>query len=104
MLFHLAGVVGDVVEQIELRGRELRLPPATAQTLALALHELVTNSAKYGALSAHSGRLLISWEVPADALLLTWEERGGPLVEKPVSRGFGTRRAKLALDVSHGLL
>ena len=52
-------------EQIALHGAELQLQPATAQTLALALHELVTNSAKYGALSALSGRLNIRWEVAA---------------------------------------
>jgi PAS domain S-box-containing protein len=89
-------------EQIELRGPELRLPPATAQTLALALHELVTNSAKYGALSALSGRLLIRWEVAADMLQLTWEERGGPLVEKPLSRGFGTRSVIASIESQLG--
>ena len=45
--------------QIAFGGPEVRLEPATAQTLALALHELVTNSAKYGALSALSGRLSV---------------------------------------------
>jgi two-component sensor histidine kinase len=78
-------------EQIELFGSELRLQPATAQTLALAIHELITNSAKYGALSVHSGRLKITWEIRADALQFVWEERDGPPVEQPVSRGFGTR-------------
>ena len=69
-------------DQIELDGAELQLQPATAQTLALALHELVTNSAKYGALSAVSGRLKIRWEVRGDALQLVWEERGGPVGRK----------------------
>ena len=46
-------------DQIALRGPEVQLQPATAQTLALALHELVTNSAKYGALSTLSGRLSV---------------------------------------------
>src|SRR5881275_733635 len=49
-------------EQIDLSGPEVQLEPATAQTVALALHELVTNSAKYGALSALSGRLSVGWE------------------------------------------
>ena len=49
-------------EQIVLSGPEVQLLPATAQTVALALHELVTNSAKYGALSAQSGRLSVNWE------------------------------------------
>jgi PAS domain S-box-containing protein len=88
--------------QIELEGAELRLLPATAQTLALALHELVTNSAKYGALSTLSGRLRIGWDVRGDALQLTWEEHGGPAVEKPVSRGFGTRSVIASIETQLG--
>ena len=57
--------------------------------MALALHELVTNSAKYGALSTLSGRLSVNWDDQAGMLKIVWAETGGPLVEKPVSRGFG---------------
>src|SRR6185437_11712608 len=89
-------------EQIALHGAELRLQPATAQTLALALHELVTNSAKYGALSALSGRLNIRWEAQPDALQLFWEEHGGPPVEKPISRGFGTRSVIASIESQLG--
>jgi PAS domain S-box-containing protein len=89
-------------EQIALHGAELRLQPATAQTLALALHELVTNSAKYGALSALSGRLDIRWEERPDALQLVWEEHGGPPVEKPASRGFGTRSVIASIESQLG--
>ena len=94
-------------EQIEYLGSELQLQPATAQTLALALHELVTNSAKYGALSTLAGRLKITWELRSDALQLdalqlTWEERGGPPVEKPVSRGFGTRSVIASIETQLG--
>ena len=55
-------------DQIALSGSEVQLQPATAQTVALALHELVTNSAKYGALSTLSGRLSVSWEDQAGLL------------------------------------
>ncbi len=88
--------------QIELQGTELQLQPATAQTLALALHELVTNSAKYGALSTLSGRLAIKWDVRGDALALTWAEDGGPPVEKPISRGFGTRSVIASIESQLG--
>jgi PAS domain S-box-containing protein len=88
--------------QIELHGGDLQLLPATAQTLALALHELVTNSAKYGALSALSGRLRIKWEAHGDALVLLWEERGGPPVAKPISRGFGTRSVIASIETQLG--
>jgi PAS domain S-box-containing protein len=88
--------------QIALSGTELQLQPATAQTLALALHELVTNSAKYGALSTLSGRLFIKWETEADRLILTWEEKGGPAVQKPISRGFGTRSVIASIETQLG--
>jgi PAS domain S-box-containing protein len=89
-------------DQIELHGVELQLQPATAQTMALALHELVTNSAKYGALSTHAGRLKIRWEVRGDTLQLAWEERGGPPVEQPISRGFGTRSVIASIESQLG--
>jgi two-component sensor histidine kinase len=78
------------------------LLPATAQTLALALHELFTNSAKYGALSTRSGRLAIGWQVEDELLTLTWEESGGPLVGTPKSRGFGTRSLLASVESQLG--
>src|SRR6202040_1058162 len=89
-------------DQIEFRGSEIQLQPATAQTLALALHELVTNSAKYGALSPLAGRLTIKWEIQADMLQMVWEERDGPVVEKPASRGFGTRSVIASIESQLG--
>ncbi|WP_146691007.1 HWE histidine kinase domain-containing protein [Bradyrhizobium canariense] len=88
--------------QIRLLGSEVQLQPATAQTLALALHELVTNSAKYGALSTLSGRLSIRWDVADDVLVLRWEETGGPLVQPPTSRGFGTRSLMASVESQLG--
>jgi PAS domain S-box-containing protein len=88
--------------QIRLSGSELQLQPATAQTLALALHELVTNSAKYGALSTLSGQLSIEWDVEDQVLALTWEETGGPLVQTPTSRGFGTRSLMASVESQLG--
>jgi PAS domain S-box-containing protein len=89
-------------DQIELEGPELQLQPATAQTLALVLHELITNSVKYGALSALSGRLRVKWDVQSDELQLLWEERGCPPVNKPVSRGFGTRSVIASIESQLG--
>jgi two-component sensor histidine kinase len=60
------------------------------------------NSAKYGALSTLSGRLTIKWEVQGDILELSWEERNGPTVEKPVSRGFGTRSVIASIESQLG--
>ena len=91
-----------VNDQIVFSGSNLQLQPATAQTLAMALHELVTNSAKYGALSTLTGRLAIHWNVEADVLNILWEERGGPPVVEPVSRGFGTRSVIASIESQLG--
>lgn len=88
--------------QIRLAGSEVQLLPATAQTLALALHELFTNSAKYGALSTRSGRLAIDWRVEDEVLTLRWEESGGPPVTTPKSRGFGTRSLLASVESQLG--
>jgi two-component sensor histidine kinase/CheY-like chemotaxis protein len=88
--------------QIALSGPEIQLLPATAQTLALALHELVTNSAKYGALSTQEGRLSIRWENETALLRLAWDETGGPAVETPISRGFGTQSVIASIESQLG--
>lgn len=89
------GHYGDRVDsQIELSGETLQIPPDAAQHIGMALHELATNAAKYGALSTPDGKVRISWRVApaADATPmchLAWEESGGPPVEPPSRRGFG---------------
>jgi PAS domain S-box-containing protein len=87
----LAPYRSDDGERVTVQGPRVMLQLATAQTLALALHELATNSAKYGALSSMSGRVELKWELSPDDLVLQWIEKGGPLVRAPVARGFGTR-------------
>jgi two-component sensor histidine kinase len=89
-------------DQVAFSGSQIQLQPATAQTLALALHELVTNSAKYGALSTLSGRVSINWWIEAEILRMVWEERDGPVVQKPLSRGFGTRSVIASIESQLG--
>src|SRR5579863_3278264 len=91
-----------VNDQIIFSGSSVQLQPATAQTVAMALHELVTNSAKYGALSTPNGRLTVHWKAEADLLNLIWEERDGPPVAEPVSRGFGTRSVIASIESQLG--
>ncbi len=79
------------VERIATSGPEVFLEPATAQILALALHELLTNAAKYGALSSAQGRVRLCWELDADGMTMQWVESGGPPVRPPYSQGYGTR-------------
>lgn len=87
---------------IAFDGPRVELRPATAQTLALVLHEMATNAAKYGALSAPSGRLSIIWRVEGDQLALIWDESGGPTTKAPVSRGFGTRSVIASIESQLG--
>ena len=75
----------------EAAGPDVLLPPKTAVTLALALHELGTNAAKYGALTAEGGCVGLNWSVAGGRLRLTWREQGGPPVGQPPRRGFGLR-------------
>src|SRR5882762_8779118 len=77
--------------RIYVTGPNVLLDPTTAQTLALALHELATNAAKYGALSQASGRLELNWEVQPQAIVVNWRETGGPSTHAPRQTGFGTR-------------
>ena len=78
-------------DKIVVEGPRVLLQPTPAQTLALALHELVTNAAKYGALSSTAGKVRLVWGLNAGRLLLQWHETGGPPARQPSSPGFGTR-------------
>jgi PAS domain S-box-containing protein len=83
-------------EQVRMDGPEVDLPPRLAVSLGMVFHELATNAAKYGALSAPGGCVRVSWRAvlaPDDAsrLVLDWREEGGPPVRTPASRGFGSR-------------
>ena len=71
-------------------GPTVHLQPQMALHLAVMLHELGTNSMKYGALSVPKGWIAINWTVMADMLNVQWVERGGPIVSAPSRRGFGT--------------
>jgi two-component sensor histidine kinase len=76
-------------------GPSIPLPARRGRILGLVLHELATNATKYGALSVPEGRVKLSWSMqPAadvDGVRLRWIERGGPPVEAPGHRGFGTK-------------
>ncbi len=82
-------------DRITLIGPEVSIPSEAAIPLGLAIHELTSNSAKFGALSASAGGLSVSWERSnregGEALVLHWIEHGGPKVDPPEREGFGTR-------------
>jgi two-component sensor histidine kinase len=78
-----------------ISGADVMLSAAQTQALAMVLHELVTNAAKYGALSTTRGRVLVSWdrqpkESAAESVIIVWQERGGPPIAAPIRSGFGT--------------
>jgi PAS domain S-box-containing protein len=77
--------------RLNIQGPDLLLESNRAQTIALALHELATNAAKYGALSFPAGRLDLSWNTEHDTLLLDWAESGGGGVRAPKSLGYGVQ-------------
>jgi len=74
------------------------LRPATAQSMALALHELATNAAKYGALSTPAGRLSLHWWIGKEALELEWTETGGPPTAPPTLQGFGLTIVRSSIE------
>ncbi len=88
-------VVGQCGEQLDGRilsnGPEISLPPEAALALCMILHELQTNSLKYGALSRPAGRVRVTWDAVDGAVAFRWDETGGPSVAAPARTGFGTR-------------
>jgi two-component system CheB/CheR fusion protein len=84
----------DDEARVEIRGEPVILSSKAALALSMALHELATNAAKYGALSVPSGVVAVHWELATENsqhLNLRWAERGGPQVSQPARFGFGHR-------------
>jgi PAS domain S-box-containing protein len=84
-------------EQLKIEGPELLVPPQTAVSLAMALHELCTNAIKYGAFSNSNGIVSIRWNVDGGRLRFSWTESGGPPVRAPDRTGFGLRMIQRGL-------
>jgi two-component sensor histidine kinase/CheY-like chemotaxis protein len=82
--------VGEV-ERISISGPQVFLKPATAQAIAMVVHELATNAAKYGALSEGKGKVTVAWEWRRGVLRLYWQESGGPHVEPADTDGYGSK-------------
>ena len=83
--------VGEKAGRVELSGPPVLINAEAFSTLALVMHEMVTNSAKYGALSDSTGVVTVDWEVDeALACTIDWRESGGPAVQAPTRRGFGS--------------
>lgn len=106
----LVSIVGAMIdlhadrrERFIVKGVNVNFGPKAAMAMALALHELATNAHKYGALLTDSGEVHIAWElIEGERLAFHWVETGGPPVEQPVSKGFGSRLTQSVLSASIG--
>ena len=89
--------------RMQLIGADVELSADVARNVALVIHELVTNAAKYGALSSTEGRVRVRWMTDGDFVALDWEETGGPeVVEPPSTYGFGSRLVVRTLKALSG--
>ncbi|MCJ2050294.1 sensor histidine kinase [Methylobacterium sp. J-070] len=89
------GPYRNSVDHFDIAGPPLNLPPRCVLAIGMAIHELTTNAAKYGALSGPTGRIAVKWRIlpgeGAARVEILWRESGGPPVTPPTRRGFGTR-------------
>ncbi len=100
-LAHMQLEAFDSGRRVILKGPEVYLAADAAQHVGLALHELATNAAKYGALSTAKGRITLDWEIVSKVphvLRLSWRERHGPPVSHPSRTGFGSTLIEKAIE------
>lgn len=97
---------GVSLERVTVSGPDLQVSPRNAVTVSLAIHELCTNALKYGALSVEGGRVNVRWELGDSAagepFRFEWREVDGPLVGKPVRKGFGSNLLERGLAAQLG--
>jgi two-component sensor histidine kinase/CheY-like chemotaxis protein len=100
-LAHFGDLVGG---RIVVRGAPIQLSSAAAQSIGMVIHELSTNTIKYGALSGDEGRIEIAWEIDSNSadpvFLMRWTERDGPPLVAPTRRGFGTTVVTKMVEMS----
>lgn len=99
-LLRLIGPFGP--ERFHLEGPACSLPQTMSTGCALLVHELSTNSTKYGALSVPQGSVSIEWTAVPEQVRLNWREVGGPRVVEPTRTGFGSRLLRTAFPPDHG--
>ncbi len=93
--------------QLDIAGPDVEIGPRATLSTALLLHEMATNALKYGALTGAAGRVAVRWrfeeQAGAPGFTLTWQERGGPPVQPPARRGFGSRLIGMGLVGNGGV-
>jgi two-component sensor histidine kinase len=102
-LAHFEGIVG---ERIVLDGPPIRVAARAVQSIGMAVHELATNAVKHGALSNQSGQVDISWQLIGSGsrarFAMSWNESGGPPIQTPERKGFGSKVIKNMIELSLG--
>lgn len=98
----LAPYRNDEEGRVRINGPEFGIRADVAPIFALVIHELVTNAAKYGALSVRAGQIEIETRAECDGMSLEWVEAGGPKVRKPNSLGFGTTLIRQSVPYEMG--
>jgi len=92
----------DHPNRLELMGPDLRVAPATAQSLGLVLHEMATNAAKYGAWSHEHGKVRLDWSENSEGVTIVWSEHDGPVAAEPSRSGFGSSLIEMMIERSLG--
>lgn len=100
----LVAAVLSVHPRVTFDGPDARLSPPQGVCVALVLHELATNAAKYGALLVPTGSVAVTWSLDGGELRLAWRERGGPAVAAPACRGFGSKLVERLTKAEGGRL
>ena len=89
---------GNGHDNVRLQGAPLALNASAAMVMGMAVHELVTNAVKYGALSTTLGRIEVGWETAGEGFALRWTETGGPATTKPRTEGFGSTLIRRSVE------
>jgi two-component sensor histidine kinase len=105
MLDIVKSVVGAIenIDRFVIEGPSLQIGPRATLSLSLLLHELSTNALKYGSLSQPGGTVRIAWSIKDEELTLNWRELGGPVVQTPSGKGFGSRLIGMGLMGTGGV-
>ena len=99
-----AAVYGE--DRVQLEGPNIRVNAQATLAIGMAIHELATNAAKYGAFSVENGHVHVRWsrlnDARGDRLILTWKESGGPRPDAPEAKGFGSQLIRAAIEANLG--
>jgi two-component sensor histidine kinase len=89
-------------DRVNTRCPRIQVQTSAVKNLLLIFHELVTNAAKYGALSNSTGRIDITWLIQGNVVVMHWCEKGGPPVQVPKTQGFGSSLMRHCAAALHG--